>query len=155
MIFVTYNAETGELISLTDTPPAADPQTCTRVLTAKSADLATWDVQQRAFREELGEQSSTWLTKLAFRNRFSTTEKVAIEIAALDVPTAPMQQRAMAAALRSSLQDTQASTYIDTSRPDTRVGVQQLEAVGILAAGRALAILDAPIQPHEVYVEPK
>lgn len=36
-----------------------------------------------------------------------------------------------------------------TSYHDTRAGVQVLEAAGMLAEGRALEILDAPVQPEE------
>jgi hypothetical protein len=94
----------------------------------------------------------TWrITKLAFRNRFTQSEKVAIEIAALDDPAAPMQQRAMSAALRASQMDVQAAQFIDLTRADTRAGVQQLEAVGILAAGRAAVILDTPPSEQEVW----
>ena len=91
------------------------------------------------------------ITRLAFRNRFTQLEKIGLEIAQLDVPTAPMPQRAQAAALRASQNDVNASTFIDLDRADTRAGVQVLEAAGLLAAGRALQILDAEIQPHERY----
>lgn len=89
------------------------------------------------------------ITKLAFRNRFTTTEKITIEIACLDDPSAPMTQRQMAAALRSSQADINAASYIDLDRQDTRDGVLALEAAGLLAAGRALIILDDPIQQDE------
>ncbi len=89
------------------------------------------------------------ITVLAFRNRFTQSEKIAIEIAALDNPAAPMQQRAQSAALRANQLDVQAAKYIDLDRPDTRAGVQALEAATILAAGRALEILDAPVSAHE------
>lgn len=89
------------------------------------------------------------ITRLAFRNRFTSVEKVAIEIAALDDPTAPMPQRAQAAALRANQADLAAATFVDLARPDTRAGVQMLEAAGLLGAGRALEILDTPAQPHE------
>lgn len=89
------------------------------------------------------------ITKLAFRNRFTTAEKVALEIAGLDNPSAPMPARAQAAALRANQADLSAATFVDLQRPDTRAGVQMLEAAGLLASGRALEILDAPIQPHE------
>jgi len=92
------------------------------------------------------------ITRLAFRNRFTQVEKVALEIAQLDVPTAPMSARAQAAALRASQADVNASTFIDLDRADTRAGVQMLEAAGLLSAGRALQILDAEIQDHERYV---
>lgn len=91
------------------------------------------------------------ITKLAFRNRFSQDEKIAIEIAALDAPAQSMQQRAMSAALRASQADVLAAQYIDLGREDTRHGVIALEQAGILSAGRALQILDAAIQDHEVY----
>lgn len=98
------------------------------------------------------EYSGSWqITKLAFRNRFTQAEKVATEIAALDVPAAPMQQRAMAAALRSSQQDVTVATFIDLKRADTRAGVQTLETAGLLAAGRAAAILDTPPTAVEVW----
>ena len=93
--------------------------------------------------------SETRITRLAFRNRFTTPEKVMLELAALDDPTAPMAQRQQAAAIRASMADTAAATFVDLARPDTRAGVQMLEAGGLPAAGRALEILDAPIESHE------
>ncbi len=93
--------------------------------------------------------NDTSITRLAFRNRFTLAEKAAIELAALDNPTAPMPQRQQAAALRANQADLAAATFIDLARPDTRAGVQMLEAAGLLANGRALEILDAPIQPEE------
>ena len=91
----------------------------------------------------------TRITRLAFRNRFTQAEKVALELAALDDPTTPMAQRQQAAALRATLSDAAAATFIDPIRADTRAGVQMLEAAGLLAAGRALEILDAPVTPEE------
>lgn len=91
-----------------------------------------------------------WLvTRLAFRNRFTQAEKVMLELAALDDPAAPMPQRQQAAAIRVYLADVAVSTFVDLGRADTRAGVQALEAGGLLAAGRALAILDAPVEAHE------
>lgn len=91
----------------------------------------------------------TAITKLAFRNRFTMAEKVTMELASLDNPGAPMAQRQQSAALRANLSDTAAAVFIDLSRADTRAGVQMLEAAGLLAAGRALEILDTPVQPSE------
>ncbi len=91
------------------------------------------------------------ITKLAFRNRFTQAEKVAIEIAALDDPAAPMQQRALAAALRANQADIQAAQYVDLNREDTRTGVQTLESVGLIAVGRAEVILDTEPTEQEVY----
>jgi len=91
------------------------------------------------------------ITKLAFRNRFTQAEKVAIEIAALDDPEAAMQQRAMSAALRASQEDVAVAQFIDLTRADTRAGVQMLETAGLLAVGRALTILDTPPTETEVW----
>ena len=89
------------------------------------------------------------ITRLAFRNRFTPAEKVMLELAALDDPAAPMPQRQQAAAIRVYLADVATSSFVDLARADTRAGVQALEAGGLLAAGRALAILDAPVEAHE------
>ena len=89
------------------------------------------------------------ITRLAFRNRFTQPEKIALEMAALDDPTAAMSARQQAAALRAYLADVGAATFIDLQRPDTRAGVQMLERVGLLQAGRALAILESAIAPEE------
>ena len=89
------------------------------------------------------------VTRLAFRNRFTSAEKVAIEFACLDDPSAPMPQRLQSAALRAHQADLAAATFVDLSREDTRAGVQMLEAAGLLAEGRALEILDAQILPEE------
>ena len=91
------------------------------------------------------------ITRLAFRNRFTQAELVALEIAGLDDPSAPMQQRQQAAAIRVMQRQVGEATFIDLDRPDTRAGVQQLEVGGLIASGRALEILDAPVQPMEAY----
>lgn len=94
----------------------------------------------------------TRLTKLGFRGRFAQAEKTAIELASLDDPAAAMAQRAQAADIRVYLADVASATYIDPQRPETRAGVQALEAAGLIGAGRALQILDAPIQATEAFM---
>lgn len=91
------------------------------------------------------------ITKLAFRNRFSISEKITIEIAALDKPTGSPAERQGAAMLRVFLDDVRVANHIDLTRPDTRAGVEQLESLGLLAAGRAAAILDAPPTDEELW----
>lgn len=99
--------------------------------------------------ESLGVEGGRWITKLAFRNRFTGTEKVLVEMAALDDPTAAISARQQAAMLRVYLKDVDNSTYVDLDRADTRAGVLAIEALGLIAGGRALVILDAVIQNHE------
>ena len=89
------------------------------------------------------------VTKLAFRNRFTQAEKAALEFAALDDPSAATPQRMQSAALRAYLKDVESATFIDLSRPELIAGVQALEVMSLLAEGRAMAILSAPIEPAE------
>ena len=96
-------------------------------------------------------QTFTKLTNFGFRGRFTQAEKTAIELASLDDPSAAMAQRAQAADIRVYLADVASATYIDPQRVDTRSGVQALEAAGLIGAGRALQILDEPIQAEEAF----
>lgn len=89
------------------------------------------------------------VTRLAFRSRFTAAEKVTLEIASLDNPAVSMPDRQQAAALRVYLADVGSALWIDLDRADTRAGVEALETAGLLAAGRALAILDGPIADNE------
>ncbi|MDY0974995.1 hypothetical protein SOM61_08475 [Massilia sp. CFBP9012] len=89
------------------------------------------------------------ITKLAFRNRFSMSEKTGIELAALHDPGAPIEQRQASAGLRVYLADLNAATYIDLENEGARAGVLGLEAMGIIDAGRATQILDAEILGEE------
>lgn len=91
------------------------------------------------------------LSRLAFRNRFTATEKATIEFAAADNPAAPTPQRQQAAALRANLADQRDAEFIDLTRADTRTGVLTLEAMGLIGPGRALVILDTPPSPTEVW----
>lgn len=87
-------------------------------------------------------QTSARITRLAFRNRFTQAEKVALELAALDNPSAPMAQRQQSAALRAHLKDLDAASWVDLTRPETVAAMQMLETGGLIGEGRAAAILD-------------
>lgn len=101
-----------------------------------------WDGQ--AFTRPASPASPRHITRLAFLQRLTTPEAVAIDLASVG-------NTAQAAGMRRYMELVRAATYIDLDRPDTRGGVQALEAGGVLAVGRALEILDAEIQPHERY----
>lgn len=87
------------------------------------------------------------LTKLQFRNLFTTSEKVTIEIASLDSPAADMSTRVQAASLRVFLADVESATpepdgtSIDLLDPRTVAGVTALETYGLIPAGRAAEII--------------
>lgn len=91
---------------------------------------------------DAAEPTDTRITRLAFRNRFTTAEKVALELAALDNPSATMAQRQQSAALRAHLKDLDAASWVDLTRPETAAALQMLEASGLIDEGRAAAILD-------------
>lgn len=90
------------------------------------------------------------ITPLAFRRRFTGAERAAIEWAAVDRPDADQQERMQAAQLRSTLKDQELASFIDLDDPDVAAGVQLLEAVGLIADGRALQITDTPPRPDEL-----
>lgn len=83
------------------------------------------------------------ITRLAFLSRFTDEEAVTIDLASIGATVE-------AAMMRRYLSKVEAASFIDLEREDTRKGVLALESAGILAEGRALEILDSPIEPHEV-----
>ena len=91
------------------------------------------------------------ITRLAFMQRITMSEHVAIELASIHDPAqekfAP--DNVQAATLRKMLQLVNAANWIDLDRPDTRSMVMQLEQFGLLAPGRALQILDGEITDIE------
>lgn len=82
------------------------------------------------------------ITQLAFLNRFTDAEAIAIDLASQGATV-------QAAAMRRYQSKVSAATYIDLDRQDTRDGVLALETAGLLGTGRALIILDDPIQAEE------
>ncbi len=92
----------------------------------------------------------TTITRRAFRARFSTAEKVAIEMASLDDPAAAMEARSQAAMIRAYQKDVDSAEHIDLADPATAEGVQLLEAAGLLAAGRAAEIIETPVTWDEL-----
>ena len=91
------------------------------------------------------------ITRLAFRSRFTQTEKVTLELASIDSPLAAVAARQQAAGLRVTLKDQENATFIDLDRADTRAGVQGLETAGLIAPGRAAVILDTAVTDSERY----
>lgn len=106
----------------------------------------------RVVEEQLDLTSATprRVSVLAFRRRFTMAERAAIEWAAVDRSDQPEAQRQQAAALRAILADQAAASFIDLDEEDTMEGVQSLEAMGLIGAGRAAQILGAPVQPEEL-----
>lgn len=100
--------------------------------------------------EKVDESRNRRITVFAFRNRFTNAEKIAIEMASIDDPQASPQMRQFAAALRVSVKDADNADFIDLDWIETRNGVLALETYGAIGAGRALAVLDAPLTQKEI-----
>ena len=94
------------------------------------------------------------ITVLAFRNRYTGNEKMMIELAAAHNPGAAIEDQMNSAYMRSYLKDLDNAAYVDLDRDDTRSGAMAMEALGLIAAGRALVILDSPIQAFEIPTYP-
>lgn len=90
------------------------------------------------------------ISRLAFRNRLTQPEKIAFEMAQVDDPAAVLTVRETAAALRVMEKDLSAGQYVDLNAAATQAGLAQLEALGIIAAGRADEIIWGDILPIEV-----
>jgi hypothetical protein len=82
--------------------------------------------------------SSMKITRLSFKQRFTSEERIAIRAAAETVP------------LVYDFNDlVNSATYIDLSRPDTINAVNALEAMALIGEGRAIEILSPPIDEDE------
>ena len=117
-----------------------------RVTTLKSGTVIRELV---AAATEPEEQRFRRLSIIAWRSRFTREERVAIEFAQLDDVTAPMQQRQIAAALRSDIRDQESAQYIDLDDPDVLTGLQNLSALGLIASTRVQEIQQPDAQPEE------
>lgn len=91
------------------------------------------------------------ITVLAFRNRFTNQEKVIIDLASIDDPNSVIEQRQMAALLRSFLTDLNVARFVDLKSQQIIDSVNLLENNGIITIGRAEEILNSPILQSELY----
>lgn len=145
--------ENGQVANIIDADDAAFIATLPGTWAPAQGAGIGWHYDGQAFTAPVPESppaQDTRITRLAFRKRFTQAEKVALEIAALDDPSATPAQRAQAAALRAYLKDVDAATFIDLADAHVAAGVQTLEAAGLLTAGRAGEIINAPVAAEEL-----
>ena len=91
--------------------------------------------------DEPSAPAETRLTVLQFRQRFTLAEKAAIDLAAIDNPTAVLEQRQQAAMLRAVLADQAAAEFIDLADASTIEGAHMLVQAGLLTEPRAAEVL--------------
>ena len=94
--------------------------------------------------------SGTKITRHAFRDRLLPAEKVAIELASIDNPTATSQERQISALTRVFKDDLANATYIDLSNANVQSALEVFEQYGIIASGRALTIINTPVSIDEI-----
>lgn len=90
------------------------------------------------------------ITPYALRQRFTVNEKIAVELAAIDVHTASAEQRQFSALIRVTLGDLQSAAFVDLNNPDVIGIIQLFESNGLIGTGRASEILNATIQENEL-----
>ena len=140
--------ETRRVVGVTQT---ADPVDDPRMVPLQSYDLAVLgkrhDLASGAFvdipAEPAPAPTERNVSRKAFLSRFTDAEAIDIDLASIGATRE-------AAAVRRYLSKVNAAQHIDLADEETRDGVQALEAAGLLQPGRALAILDAPIEPKEL-----
>lgn len=118
--------------------------------TAQAMYPGRWRIAEQQPQPEPQQPTRRRITPLAFRRRFTSAERAAIEWAAVDRADAASSERQQAAQLRSTLKDQELASFIDLDDPDVAAGVQLLESVGLIADGRALQITDTPPRPDEL-----
>ncbi len=118
--------------------------------TAEAMYPGRWRLAEQQPQPEQQQPTRRRITPLAFRRRFTSAERAAIEWAAVDRADATSGERQQAAQLRSTLKDQELASFIDLDDPDVAAGVQLLETVGLIADGRALQITDTPPRPDEM-----
>lgn len=93
-----------------------------------------------------------FLSNYAFDMRYTLPERIAIKRLA-DQRNPDGSYTDTALAVQVNVERAQKAKFVNTQRAETRNGVMQFVALGVLTQARALEILDAPIQPFEAYTE--
>ena len=140
--------ETRRVVGVTQT---ADPVDDPRMVPLQSYDLEVLgkrhDLASGAFVEIPAEPAphptARNVSNKAFLSRFTDDEAIDIDLASIGATRE-------AATVRRYLSKVNAAQHIDLAEDETRTGVQTLEAAGLLKPGRALVILDTPIEPKEL-----
>jgi len=91
------------------------------------------------------------ITKYAYRNRFTAAEKRAIKKASLGLNLLLTEDQWLSVAVAQD--DIMATAYVHLDRPETVAGTQALEALGLIATGRATEILSPPVWSNELLPE--
>lgn len=91
-----------------------------------------------------------FITAAAFWDRFTNAEMIDYDVAMQHDPGATNAAKRLAARLRIFRRELSDTGKVRLSKPKTTDFVTSLEAAGVIAAGRAAAILTAPVSADEL-----
>jgi len=106
-------------------------------------------MEQRVFKIERPVILGSRISKLAFLNRFTDAEYIAVDLASIDNPSATTEQRQGQAMLRMFLSKIDKAAHINLDLQQTKDGINALAAMGLLTTERATAILTDTITSEE------
>ena len=144
--YAQIDTTTGAVFSVTQLAEAIEAADLVAIESLDNALIGQrWNPQAQAFEPGPPPPVPTErnVSRKAFLSRFTDAE-------AIDIDLASMGATREAATVRRYLSKVNAAQHIDLADDETRTGVQALEAAGLLQPGRALVILDAPIEPKEL-----
>ena len=144
--YAQIDTATGAVFSVTQLAEAIEAADLVAIESLDNALIGQrWNPQAQAFEPGPPPPVPTErnVSRKAFLSRFTDDE-------AIDIDMASIGATREAAAVRRYLSKVNAAQHIDLADDETRTGVQALEAAGLLQPGRALVILDAPIEPKEL-----
>lgn len=134
MIFVTYETTTGALVNVSDVLPSPNPEHCTRAINVDSVTVDSWNPVTLRFDEERDPHAERNISGVQYLRRFTQAERITIRAAASQSPELDDYLKLLDITIAQG-------GVIDLNDPDTIAAVGLLEAVGLIAPGRAAEVL--------------
>ena len=134
MIFVTYNTTTGALVNVSDVLPSPNPEHCTRAINVDSVTVESWNPVTLRFDEERDPHAERNISGVQYLRRFTQAERITIRAATSQSPELDDYLKLLDITIAQG-------GVIDLNDPDTIAAVGLLEAVGLIAPGRAAEVL--------------
>lgn len=134
MVFVTYNTTTGALVNVSDVLPSPNPEHCTRAINVDSVTVESWNPVTLRFDEERDPHAERNISGVQYLRRFTQDERIAIRDKAKVVAELDDYLKLLDITIAQG-------GVIDLNDTDTIAVVTLLEAVGLIAPGRAAEVL--------------